>query len=213
MRRRLFPTPFIIVGLSLVGCTTTDPMRGQYAEDLKQQGDFATALTHSKVVILDRKTAPSQDDARRHTEILRGLERNVEADAFEEFTARYFSGKQTNDANPDRALRSCQKTQALQRGKRRLIWLPRHRRVFTNTQVAVRYAVGASGLLTEIRILRARDPTVAWSVIGALASAPVAQYRLSQLDRDEFPIEHCIHWSGEKPAAEAWIPPRVRNNW
>ncbi len=213
MRRRFFLIAITLVEISLFGCASTDPLRARHAEELKQQGEFAAALVHSEALILDRRSVLATDDIERHVEILRGLNRNVEAEAFEEFSLRYLSGRATQRTGLGQRLRQCIDTQKRRRRSGELIHLSQRPLGSRGTVVAVRYAVGADGQLTKIRLLQARNPAVAWSVIDRLASARVVEGRLSKLADDEFPVEHCRFWPGVEIEAGSWRAPRVRNNW
>ncbi len=202
----------------LVSCASP-PSTGHFfldhARKYHEQGELERALFYTESAIQQHPFEPEPAEISLHVEILRKLERGVEADAFEEFSARYTAGEETDSADTVPTQNECQKL-ARERSKttrliRRYGELP-VRGTFEIGVLAATYAIDGDGRPVQIRVLRARHPGSAWLIIHSLAESKIRKSRLARIS-EPFPIAHCAYWDVDWATRRSLVPPGVRVIW
>jgi hypothetical protein len=197
----------------LVSCASR-PSTGHFfldrARESDQAGDLERALFYTESAIQQHPFEPEPEEISLHLEVLRKLDRAVEADAFEEFAARYTAGEETDSSDTVPTGSECQKLARKRSKTTRLIRdygeLP-VRSEFEIGVLAATYEIDAEGRPIQIRVIRARHPASAWLIIHSLAETKIWKTRLARTS-EPFPIPHCAYWT-EAIHKKVFIPARM----
>jgi hypothetical protein len=122
MRRA--PPLGIWLGAVLVSCASPAP-QGRFFIDRAHQyaeaGDLERALSYTESAMQQQPSDPDPDEISLHVELLRRLDRDVEADAFEEFAGRYAAGAATDSEDTVPTLTECAKLERKRAHTTRLV--------------------------------------------------------------------------------------------
>jgi hypothetical protein len=206
----------LFAGALLVSCASQPTGRFflDRARESQQAGDLERALFYTESALQQRPFELDPDEIALHLDVLRGLDRAVEADAFADFATRYTAGEDTDTTRTVPTPGECQKLQRQRSKTTRLIRefgeMP-VRGEFDIGALAATYEIDAEGQPIHIRVIRAKHPAAAWLIIHSLAGAKVWKTRLAETS-EPFPIAHCAYWTRAiDPTIDrkAFIPPRM----
>jgi len=173
-------------------------------------GDLERALFYSESALQQQPFEPDPEEVSLHLEVLRKLERNEEAAAFAEFSARYASGEATDEVDTVPTRNECKELARKRSKTTRLIReygdLP-VRREFEIGVLAASYEIDTEGRPIHIRVIRAKHPASAWLIIDSIAESKIWKSRLARTS-EPFPIAHCAYWDEAIPQ-KIFIPPRM----
>ena len=185
----------LVLSLAVSACAA-DPnasWRLRRAEQLHAEGRDEEAVRLTEQEIAWGSLAPTPEMVLLHIKVLRGLDRQVEADALHQFGDRYFTGEETDDADWELSQRDCTKQQK-DYDLIRSFGRPEQRN-YEIGRVVVTFALDDRGAIGRIEVLSARDPASAWAGIDAVASAKVRETRLAELrsrEPERFPVALCF---------------------
>lgn len=174
----------------------------EQAQEAYEAGRLESALRYTERAMQKTpENAPEEANA-LHVAILRGLGRDVEADAFADFAERYTAGEATDSDATQPSADECQRLEREWTGARSLVRrygpLDRHYWFEIGT-VAAAFDVSAEGEPANLRVLRAEHPASAWLVIRAIADAEIAPARVKALPASRFPLPQCVYWRLDRP--------------
>lgn len=191
--RPLFATIFLAMATSacqsLPRTAELDLAEAAYAD-----GHIITATRYTEKAIQKRRGRPEPEAIDLHIVLLREAGRDVEADAFLEYTMRY-SGQDTGQA-PKKISRShCEELgNELVRS-----WgpLPQHVDFQIGTVIAT-FEIGSDADVSNIHVSTAKNPASAWLIIHSIATILVDRDRLADLGAAEYPIRQCGYWKSKR---------------
>lgn len=211
--RTVLAVPIGLAACVLLASCASGPSTGGFfldrAHKYHQEGDFERALFYTESAMQNWPFEPSPEEISLHLEVLRKLERGAEADAFEEFAARYAAGEKTDSADTVPTENECKKL-ARKRAKttrliRRFGELPLHG-LHEIGSLAATFEIDAEGRPIHIRVIHARYPAAAWLIIHSLSESKISKSRLARI-AEPFPIPHCVWWTEDFQSGR--IPQRI----
>lgn len=186
----------LCVGLAVVACagpSSSTSWALKRAETLRKEGNVEAALRFTDRRIARGNYSPTRELVALHTALLREVGRNVEADAYQDFAARYFAGERMDRTDEELARLDCSQRQPGLKLIRS--WATPKKGFWEIGKIVATFEIDAQGEISAIALRSARDPASAWGAIDSIARARVHHRRLATYRAkypERFPMTLCL---------------------
>jgi hypothetical protein len=190
------------VGLAVVACAASNSSGSwelRRAEKLRTEGNAEAALRLTDHQIALGNYSPTRELVALHTALLRDAGRNVEADAYQDFAARYFASERTDRVGEELARLDCSERQPGLKLIRS--WAKPKKGFYEIGKIVATFEIDAQGGIGAIVMQSARDPASAWGAIDSIARARIHHRRVAALQAkhpERFPMTICL-WRDFEP--------------